>query len=137
PVVLVAAVRDGYATALDDAGLPTLQLERLGDAAAEQLVDREAPGLSPTVRASVLAEAAGNPLGLLELGRAASTSAETLTTTRMPLTARLERAFASRLDELRDEARVLLLAAALDGDASLEELADAATRVNGEAVPVA
>jgi DNA-binding CsgD family transcriptional regulator len=100
------------------------------------LLDREAPGLSPTLRASVLAEAAGNPLGLLELSRVASPSAETLTATRMPLTARLERAFASRLDELPNAARVLLLAAALDADASLDELLAAATRVHGHAAPV-
>ena len=136
PVVLIAAVRDGYDTALDHAGLPTLRLDRLGDADSEQLLDREAPGLTPALRASVLAEAAGNPLGLRELARVATTSAETLPATRMPLTARLERAFASRLAELPDEGRVLLLAAALDGEASLDELSNAAARVHGDDVPV-
>ena len=119
--VLVAAVRNGYATALDDAGLPTLQLERLGDAAAAELLDREAPDLSPHTRAYVLAEAAGNPLGLPELARAASKSGdanETVGPAPVTLTARLERAFASRLDELSAETRVALLAGALDSEAS-------------------
>ena len=107
-----------------------------GDAAG-QLLDREAPDLSPKIRVSVLAEAAGNPLGLLELARAAPLSAETLAAPQMPLSIRLERAFASRLDELSAEARVVFLAAALDNDASIEELLDAATRVHGEVVPVA
>jgi DNA-binding CsgD family transcriptional regulator len=136
PVALVAAVRDGYASALERAGLPTLRLERLGDEAAAQLLDREAPDLSPTIRASVLAEAAGNPLGLLELAHEAPLLAETITAPRMPLSIRLERAFASRLDELSAEARVVFLAAALDNEASVEELLDAATRVHGEVVPV-
>jgi hypothetical protein len=63
PVVLVASIRDGHATTLDDAGFPTLRIERLSDSAAAQLLDREAPELTQTMRASVLAEAAGNPLG--------------------------------------------------------------------------
>jgi DNA-binding CsgD family transcriptional regulator len=140
PVVIVAAVRDGYATPLDEAGLPTLRLERLSEPAAAELLDREAPDLSPTVRAGVLAEAAGNPLGLLELARAAALSgdgAETLARPPMTLSARLERAFASRLDELPTGTRIVLLAAALDSDAPLEELLDAAARVHGHALTVA
>jgi AAA ATPase domain len=135
--VLVAAVRNGDATALDDAGLPTLQLECLGDAAAAELLDREAPDLSPHTRAYVLAEAAGNPLGLLELARAASKSGdanETVGPAPVTLTARLERAFASRLDELSAETRVALLAGALDSEASLEEILGAAARVSRGAV---
>lgn len=134
PVVLVGAVRDGYTTALDHAGLAMLRLERLGDASAQELLDRVAPDLSPAIRTRVLADAVGNPLGLVELARAAPASAVMLTATPMTLTARLERAFASRLDDLHDDARALLVAAALDGDASLEELFGAATIVHGDAV---
>src|SRR5260221_8089054 len=118
PVLLIAAVRDGYTNALERAGLPTLRLERLDDDPAPQLLYPEAPDLRPSFRVSVLAQATGNPLGLLELARAEPPSGETLTATAMTLTARLERAFASRLDELPAEARVVLLAAALDSDAS-------------------
>jgi predicted ATPase len=55
PVVLVASIRDGHATTLDDAGFPTLRVERLSDSTAIQLLDREAPDLTPTMRARVLA----------------------------------------------------------------------------------
>jgi hypothetical protein len=140
PVVLVASIRDGHATTLDDAGFPTLRVERLSDSTAIQLLDREAPDLTPTMRARVLAEAAGNPLGLLELARAAPCSqrgAETIAAAPTTLTARLERAFAWRLDELSDETRALLLAAALDSDGSLDELLDAAARARGHALTVA
>jgi hypothetical protein len=54
----------------------------------------------------------------------------------MTLSARLERAFASRLVELPEGTRMLVLAGALDGDASLEELSDATTRIHGDVVPL-
>ena len=70
PVVFIAGVRDGFSTALEEAGLPILQLGRLSASDSEKLLDRVASGLSPYVRGRVLAEAAGNPLGLVELARA-------------------------------------------------------------------
>jgi predicted ATPase len=54
-VALVAAVRSGHSTPLDDARLPTLDLERLSASAAARLLDRTAPELHPVpwgVRAS-------------------------------------------------------------------------------------
>jgi predicted ATPase len=121
-VVLVAAVREGYATSVEEAGLPTMQLERLSASAAAELLDRSAPELHPVARARVLAEAAGNPLALVELGRTllgATDARDRVSPPPTSLTGRLERAFASRLDDLPEETRVLLLAAALDTRASL------------------
>ena len=69
PVALVAAVRVGYPTPLDEAHLPMLELQRLSASAAAKLLDRDAPDLHPVLRARVLAEAAGNPLALVELAR--------------------------------------------------------------------
>src|SRR5579859_410115 len=68
-VVLVAARRSGQPTPLDDARLPTVDLERLSASAAARLLDRQAPELHPVLRARVLAEASGNPLALVELAR--------------------------------------------------------------------
>ena len=137
PVVFIAGVRDGFSTALEEAGLPILQLGRLSASDSEKLLDRVAPGLSPNVRARVLAEAAGNPLGLVELARAmpeADDPVELLSPTPAALTARLERAFGARLDGLGEDTRLVLLAAALDGRASIAELLSAATRVSGHEV---
>ena len=134
--VLIVAVRDGHVNPFREARLPSVQLERLGTAAAEELLDHDAPDLHPVVRARVLAEADGNPLALVELGRALPSSAgarERLSSTPATLTARLEQAFAARLDGLSEETRVMLLAAALDGRASLEEIATAASQIRGEA----
>lgn len=122
-VALVAAIRSGQSTPLDDARLPSLDLERLSALAAARLLDRRAPELHPVLRARVLAESAGNPLALVELARSMGQSGEQLSPWPTTLTARLERAFASRLRDLAPDTRAALLAAALDSRASLEEVA--------------
>ena len=129
-VALVAAIRSGLPTALDDARLPTLDLERLSASAAARLLDRTAPELHPVLRARVLAESAGNPLALVELARSMGRSAEQLSPGPATLTARLERAFAGRLGDLDPTSRSALLAAALDSRASLDEI----TRSSGAGV---
>ena len=136
-VVLVAAVRQGYATSLEEAGLPTMQLERLSPSAAAVLLDRSAPDLHAVARARVLAEAAGNPLALVELGHTllgATDASDLLSPVPTSLTSRLERAFASRLDDLLEETGLLLLAAALDTRASIEEVLQSAALVHEGAI---
>src|SRR5690349_12577082 len=58
PVVFIAGLRDGFSTALEEVGLPTLELARLSETDSEKLLDRAVSGLSPDVRGRVLAEAA-------------------------------------------------------------------------------
>jgi DNA-binding CsgD family transcriptional regulator len=128
PLVLIAAVRDGFATPLGGADLPELRVERLDDTDATALLDRGAPDLHPLLRARVLDEAAGNPLALVELARAVSpTATQELLPPPTTLTGRLEAAFAARLEGLSPGSRLVLLAAALDGYASLDELLGAAS----------
>ncbi len=102
PIALLATVRDGYSTSLEEEHLPTLRLERLGANEAAELLDRHAPGLHPIRRAGLLAEAAGNPLALVELGGVSRPTdrREHLEPRPATLTARLEHAFAARLDDL-------------------------------------
>src|SRR5713101_1587826 len=106
---LVAATRSGQLTRLDDARLATIDLERLSASAAARLLDRTAPELHPVLRARVLAESAGNPLALVELARSMGRSGEQLSPPSTTLTARLERAFASRLRDLGPDTRAALL----------------------------
>jgi|HubBroStandDraft_6_1064221.scaffolds.fasta_scaffold19775_2 DNA-binding CsgD family transcriptional regulator len=137
PVVFIAGLRDGFSTALEEAGLPILRPGRLSASDSEKLLDRVASGLFPYVRDRVLAEATGNPLGLVELARTmpeAGDPVELLSPTTAALTARLERAFGARLDGLDEDTRLVLLAAALDGRASIAELLSAATLVCGHEV---
>jgi DNA-binding CsgD family transcriptional regulator len=135
PIALLFGVRDGYATPLEEARLPSLRLERIDAGAAAALLDRTAPGLPPLSRERVLAEAAGNPLALVELARvppSGDPADESLTPPPTNLTARLEGAFASELDPIPPDTRLVLLAAALDGRAPLAELVAAASAVRGE-----
>jgi DNA-binding CsgD family transcriptional regulator len=116
-VAMLFAVREGEARAFAAPGLPELALEGLGAEAAAQLVQASAPAAADPVREWLLAEAAGNPLALLELpsglseaqllGRAALPEA-------IPLTSRLRSAFAQRVDRLPAATRAALLIAALD-----------------------
>src|SRR5216684_3320021 len=137
PVVLLAAVRAGHATPVDDARLATLDLERLSASAAAKLLDQRAPELHPILRARVLSEAAGNPLALVELARSVASAAgnhERIAPAPTTLTARLEQAFASRLRDLPPVTRTMLLVAALDSRASLVEIVRCARSLR--AVPV-
>jgi DNA-binding CsgD family transcriptional regulator len=139
PIALLGAVRDGYLTTLEGERLSILRLERLDALCAAELLDRNAPDLHPIVRARVLAEAAGNPLALVELAQTLPPSAsarQRLAPAPTTLTARLELAFAARLNNLQAEARLALLAAALDPRASLGEIVRCATVLHGRTVAV-
>jgi DNA-binding CsgD family transcriptional regulator len=134
PIVLLAAIRDGYDSSLLEAGLPELHLDPLADGAAQELLDAHFPELAPAVRNRLLDEAEGNPLALLELPAALGSgvrSGEEGLPTRLPLTTRLERAFASRAAELPSATRTLLRIAAVDDGGVLAEILSAAEIVAG------
>ena len=137
PMALVATVRAGHASPLQEARLPIVELGRLSAGEAGALLDRGAPRLHPVSRARILAEAAGNPLALVELPRTGSFSAaspDRLVSAPTTLNARLEQAFATSLRDLTDESRLALLAVALDSRAALVEVIKAATMVQGSPV---
>jgi DNA-binding CsgD family transcriptional regulator len=123
PVILLAAAREGYPSVLGEAGLPEYRLAGLDDATAGALLDAWAPELALAERSRVLRAAAGNPLALLELpavvgGREDAEWAPA----GLPLTKRLERAFAARVSDLPDATRLVLLVAALNDDDSVDEI---------------
>jgi DNA-binding CsgD family transcriptional regulator len=139
PIGVVGTAREAELedNPLARAGLAELRLGPLDAAAAAALLDARA-ALDPVVRERVLEEAAGNPLALVELPVAASQrDSRGALNGRIPLTRRLEEAFASRLPGLPAVSFTALLAAALDdGDAVAEVLA-AAGVVTGAPVSVA
>jgi DNA-binding CsgD family transcriptional regulator len=124
PIVLLAAVRDGYPSALAGAGLPEHRLTGLDETIAAALLDAVAPDLPVTARNRVLLEAGGNPLALLELPKVVESGDG-------PLTERLERAFAGRVSELPDATRLVLLVAALNDEDAVSEVLQAAADVAG------
>jgi tetratricopeptide (TPR) repeat protein len=130
PIVLLAAVREGYPSLLADAGLPQHRLGALAPAEAMALLDASARQLSPVLRDRVLSEAAGNPLALIELPVTAARR-EPGGPGVLPLTQRLEQAFAARVSDLPEATRLLLLVAAHSDDERLGDVVDAASAVAG------
>src|SRR4029453_12480442 len=98
---------------------------------AERVVDTRAPGLRPEARERVLSEAAGNPLALVELPAVLDAGDVSAPTALLPLTARLEQAFAARMSGLPAAAQTVLLVAALNDSDALSETLAAATMVDG------
>jgi DNA-binding CsgD family transcriptional regulator len=131
PIVMLAAARDGYPSVLVDAGLPELRLGGLDNATAEALLDAAAPHLPPAARTRVLREASGNPLALLELPVLAVDHEAEPVSGALPLTERLERAFAARVSDLPPVTRLVLLVAALNDEDSVSEILQAGSAVAG------
>ena len=117
PVGMLFVVREGAGREIATPGLPEVRLEGLDVDAAVPLLEASAPGAVGPVREWLLAQAAGNPLALLELpsglsaqqlqGRAALP--ETIR-----LTSGLRAAFVQRVKRLPAETQAALLIAALD-----------------------
>lgn len=135
PVLLVAALMDGYPHPLH-AG-QSLHLDALPRPAAETLLDARAPGLPVAMRARLLEEAAGNPLALVELSDVyANLSQGARVPSWLPLTTRLERAFAARAFDLPAATRTALLVAALNDGPLLSEVLDATALLTGTVSPL-
>ena len=128
PAVLLFGVREGLPSSFDGADLPELPLGGLDQDASNALLDAGGATLPIDLRRRILVEAAGNPLALIELPRAAAElGTHTAQSGPLPLTARLEQTFASRLTTLGTDLQGLLLLAALD-EVDLAELGRAAGR---------
>jgi DNA-binding CsgD family transcriptional regulator len=124
-VGLLGASRTGEVDFFDHTGLPELEVRRLDDAAAGQLLDSRFPDLASIVRRRILTEARGNPLALLELPVALTAgmraSASSLPSA-LPLSRRLQALFGSRITGLPAQTRQLLLLMALDGTGDMRIL---------------
>jgi DNA-binding CsgD family transcriptional regulator len=139
PVAMLIASRDGYGGWWDSGELPVLRLERLAQRTAELLLDARAHGLDGPTRRRLLDVAVGNPLALVDLPgvlRSEQVGDEPPGLLELPLTGRLERAFAGQQAHLPTVTRVVLLvAAANDGD-QLAETLSASAIVCGADVPI-
>jgi len=131
PVVLLFAVRDGIPSTFEEADLPELNVPGLDDDASYALLMMNGATLTEELQTQVLAQAAGNPLALIELPTAAA--AQGTPSQPLPLPARLEAAFATRLGGLDAKVRTLLLLAALE-DGELSELSRAAEEIFGASI---
>ncbi len=133
PVLLLAGARD-LDDPLGDAGLPELHLSRLDAEASRALLEATAPQMTASSRRLVLDAAAGNPLSLIELPKALEDSVGGGETAgQLPMTDRLERAFAVRALELPEAVGDLLLLVAVNDSGSLAEVLAAAAAMRPDA----
>jgi DNA-binding CsgD family transcriptional regulator len=133
-VVLLGAIAEGFDSPLHD-GAADLEVRPLDPRSAAALLDARAPDLLPALRQRLLSEASGNPLALVELPIAAeSINAGSFLPAWLPLTTRLEQAFAARASDLLDATRNLLLIAALNDSDGLVEALEAASLLAGRPV---
>ncbi|ANJ27161.1 hypothetical protein ATC03_10925 [Agromyces aureus] len=117
-VAAIFSRRTGEDSSLDGERVVELQLAPLSMSESEALLREHTPYLHPSVRRRIHELSAGNPLALVELPRGLTPEQEIGTemlTESIPLTERLRRLFASRVEVLPPAARELLLMAALDG----------------------
>ncbi|WP_284044082.1 LuxR family transcriptional regulator [Actinoplanes sp. M2I2] len=126
PVLVLVTMRTGAETTrrLGGAGLPELVVEPLAAAEAATLLDRRAPALRPGLRDRILGQAAGNPLGLVEL--AALGDHPGRLPDDLPLPARLERSFALSVAALPEATQLLLQVAAFNEHSDVDETVAAA-----------
>ena len=134
PLVLIAALREGFPSVFADPAMAVLHLERLDDTAAAALLDEHAPRLAPALRERFLIEAAGNPLALRELPVPVEYGTVAAPPAWLPLTTRLEQAFAGRVSVLPTATRTLLLVAAVNDGEELPVTLAAAARMAGRPI---
>ncbi|WP_433347534.1 ATP-binding protein [Microtetraspora malaysiensis] len=120
PAGVLTACRTSEPSHFDQADLPATHIEPLSEEASAALLSSRYPAMAPRVRRRLLGAALGNPLALLELpislGDDPSPSRHC---EELPLSHRLQNAFASRVRALPAPVFELLLLAVLDGTGDL------------------
>ncbi|MFI0448677.1 AAA family ATPase [Actinomadura sp. 6N118] len=127
PIAMIFALRDeGERSPVQ--GITGLRITALGDADADRLLNARSPGLAAPVAQRVLAEAAGNPLAIIELGVDSAAPVGPL-----PVAGRIQEAFRTRLAALPAATRSVLAVAAADETAGLNVILRAAARIGAGA----
>ncbi len=140
PIVIAAAARTGLDAPLTRVGLTELHVGELDEDSARRLLAACAGDLDGAYQERILTEARGNPLALIELPAALRTAVADgldLPWSALPLTARLERAFAARLPDLPQPARDALLIAAVDAADDLREILAGTSLLRGSQLSAA
>jgi DNA-binding CsgD family transcriptional regulator len=136
PIVVIGAVRKGYSAPYLEAGLAELDIGPLDNQSALELLARRAEDLCPADRERILRASSGNPLALVELPAAWRAAPGQGADDFLPLTARLQRAFAARIPDLPPATRDALLVAAIDDRDELPEILAASAKLTGNSVGV-
>lgn len=131
PIAALIAVRAQHTDVLAGTGIGQLHLGELDDDAARRVLTDHAPGLTPGLGERILAEAAGNPLALVELPRCVTSERVQDSPEPLPLTERLESAFADRFAQLPAATRAVVAAFSADTACPLPVLLAAARALTG------
>jgi DNA-binding CsgD family transcriptional regulator len=125
PVVMISGLRDGHPVAISSADVIEINLQALDAESSRVLLTTVTGDLTPADQRAVLSQAEGNPLALVELPvawRSAGMDLFNSESASVPLTTRLEHAFAARITELPPLTRDALLVAAVNANESLAEI---------------
>jgi DNA-binding CsgD family transcriptional regulator len=124
-VVMLCGLRHGHAVPLTAAEAIEIDLQGLDAGSSRRLLERVAGDLTADDQRALLSQAEGNPLALVELPtawRSADADVRTSASVAVPLTTRLEQAFAARISELPAITRTVLLIAAVSAEEHLAEV---------------
>ncbi|MET8047744.1 AAA family ATPase [Streptosporangium sp. NPDC005286] len=121
---LLVSARTGAASFLDPRGLTEMTVRPLDHEASGRLVDAGFPEMPPRVRRRLLDLAQGNPLALTELPSTLLGAAYHPVTHLevVPLSDRLQAMFATRMADLPEPTRRLLLLATFEGNGDIRVL---------------
>ncbi len=137
-IAVIGAVRPGYSIGLSDADCHLMELHGLDDVSSRMLL-AAGPPLTPGDRDTILQAAMGNPLALTELPLVWKSGelGYRWQPESVPLTARLERAFAARITHLPPVTRDAILVAAVNRGAELAEIVAGTSLLSGQSVTAA
>jgi DNA-binding CsgD family transcriptional regulator len=132
-LVILFAAREGERRRFDAPGLDQMVLDGLDTSSAAELLDRGDRELAPSVRDRLLADAAGNPLALIELPGCLS-DAQLRGRARMPdslpLSSQLQLAYRQQIERLPRGTQTALLLAAADDAGELTVILAAAAALD-------
>jgi len=132
-VIVVCTSRPGSPPFAEAQTIEWMELGGIDEAASAALLDARAPRLPSAVRDRVLRQGRGNPLALLEFATAVESERYPWTEgdVDLPMTARLEQAFAARAEHLDPATRTVLIIAAVDDGDDLDDVLAAAEILHG------
>jgi DNA-binding CsgD family transcriptional regulator len=132
-VLVTSRVSDPVAEVTMSPSAQVLEVQPLTEEQSRALLADRREALPPAVLEQVIEEAMGNPLALIELS-AAGYRLRNATAASLPLTKKLERAFAHRLIGLDPEGQAVILIAAVSADPRQNVILEGASRLLGEPV---
>ncbi|MFM9919620.1 AAA family ATPase [Lacisediminihabitans sp. H27-G8] len=135
-ITLVCSARTGTRGALIESMERRIEVRPVDEAAAALILSDHTSGMSERVISTVLHQAAGNPLALIELPASfpGDRQSEPDREHTLPLTGRLEQSFAGRLSTLPRESRAVAIIAAIHQGSGLDVILTAAASYLGQPV---